>query len=316
MLRLAANLTCLLGLILLGSVQAIAAARMQIAYTADWDGDWQIYIVDASGGEPRRLITDGHRNGRPVFSPDGRYVYFDSDRDAPRDAWAEAEIYRLEVRSGAVRRLTFDGGRCVGPQMNRDGRRLLYWRHGGVAFWTVHMLDLKTGRSAQLAEGVKPSWHADGARVLFVPSPRSRRLHILDPRTNSVDLITASRFAAGTASSDPAGDRIVLDATRNGGSATHVVDMAAGSAEPLIPWDEARSATPDWSPNGDRIAVAIQAAGSVDLFTTDVRGRARVRVTTHPTREMWPSWHDPARAVGESALGPAVWGWLRTVGRQ
>ncbi len=55
-------------------------AEKQIAFASLRDGHEQIYVVGSEGGEPRRLITDGHNNRRPVLSRDGRYVYFDSDR--------------------------------------------------------------------------------------------------------------------------------------------------------------------------------------------------------------------------------------------
>lgn len=46
-----------------------------VVYASRYDGDWDLFVVDAEGGETRRLATPVGADDRfPVWSPDGRRV--------------------------------------------------------------------------------------------------------------------------------------------------------------------------------------------------------------------------------------------------
>jgi Tol biopolymer transport system component len=58
-----------------------------VAYCAKRDGKFGIFTIPAAGGEERRLtITDGLDDG-PDYSPDGRWIYFNSDRTGRMQIW-------------------------------------------------------------------------------------------------------------------------------------------------------------------------------------------------------------------------------------
>ena len=51
-----------------------------LAFMSSRSGNWQIYVVDESGGTPRQLTSMEGNNGLPTWSPDGEYIAFVSDR--------------------------------------------------------------------------------------------------------------------------------------------------------------------------------------------------------------------------------------------
>ena len=57
--------------------------------------------MEADGSNLRRLTDREGMDGLPTWSPDGRYIAFQSDRDG-----GSQEIYIMEVESGSVQRLT------------------------------------------------------------------------------------------------------------------------------------------------------------------------------------------------------------------
>jgi len=64
-----------------------------------------IWIVAASGGEPRRLTAGDKKDFDPYFSPDGRTLAFLSDRDG------EPQIWKLDLSGGdPVKATTFPTG--------------------------------------------------------------------------------------------------------------------------------------------------------------------------------------------------------------
>lgn len=58
----------------------------RIVYSADVDGDPEIWIVNLDGSGRKQLTSNKGNDTLPVFSPDGKYIYFLSDQNGT--AWA------------------------------------------------------------------------------------------------------------------------------------------------------------------------------------------------------------------------------------
>jgi chitodextrinase len=54
----------------------------QIALMSNRGGSWDLYVMNADGSEPRRLTNDPARDTSPIWSPDGQWIAFVSDREA------------------------------------------------------------------------------------------------------------------------------------------------------------------------------------------------------------------------------------------
>jgi Tol biopolymer transport system component len=64
----------------------------------------EIYVMDADGGEQRRLTRSEADDRSPTWSPDGRFIAFVSDRSNP--GMHENEIYVMHDDGNDVRRIT------------------------------------------------------------------------------------------------------------------------------------------------------------------------------------------------------------------
>ena len=106
----------------------------QIAFTAQYDGGSNVYVMDARGGVPRRLTY--HPAGDRVLGwwPDGTRVLFRSNRAYPSRA---EEIYTIGLDGGMPERLPVDraGLTAVSP----DGKRIAFNRNDRErATWKRH----------------------------------------------------------------------------------------------------------------------------------------------------------------------------------
>jgi Tol biopolymer transport system component len=73
---------------------------------------WEVYVVNADGSGQRNLTRNPATDFTPIWSPDGRTIAFESDRDS------DAEIYVMNadesrLRERALARLVFVSGRLT-----------------------------------------------------------------------------------------------------------------------------------------------------------------------------------------------------------
>ena len=81
----------------------------RIAFMSDRDGhfnilggllNYEIYVMDADGGNPQNLTNDPNSDSTPSWSPDGERIAFSSYRDG------NAEIYVMDNDGGNQQKLT------------------------------------------------------------------------------------------------------------------------------------------------------------------------------------------------------------------
>ena len=86
-------------------------------------------MVRSDGGPPRRLSTDPHQEGRPIFSRDGRWIYFYSGRTPQRQIW------KMPVEGGTTIQVTRNGG--YEAQESWDGQKVHVTPGGGAGLKSV-----------------------------------------------------------------------------------------------------------------------------------------------------------------------------------
>jgi Tol biopolymer transport system component len=77
-----------------------------IAFTSRRDGNLEVYLVAAEGGEPRNLTNNPNEDSSPAWSPDSKQLAFQTNRDR----LYSDEIYVIDIVNGATERLTYSYG--------------------------------------------------------------------------------------------------------------------------------------------------------------------------------------------------------------
>ncbi len=84
-----------------------------------------IFTIPAAGGSDKRLTDLPMPNDGPEYSPDGRWIYFNSEFAATEPG--HAQIFRMNAADGSgVEQLTFDERVNWFPHLSPDGTQLVY----------------------------------------------------------------------------------------------------------------------------------------------------------------------------------------------
>lgn len=143
-----------------------------------WAGD--LWCVSIHGGAAVRLTSHPGEDRRPVFSPDGRKLAFESDRDGGRNLFVAdvSEMGNGRIQLGRVERVTYVDRPLTLSGWTPDGKELLFsanldaTAHRGTRMYRVAVGQAEVGKQAPIgriseAFGGLPRMTADGQSILF-----------------------------------------------------------------------------------------------------------------------------------------------------
>ena len=153
------------------------------------DGNLDIYVLDLASKQKKRLTTHRAIDTEGTWSPDGRYIYFTSDRAGG------PQIYRMSANGGSPERVTFEGSYNARPRLSPDGDKLAVLTLDGGNY-RIGILDLERKNLLVLSRGRQdesPSF-APNSDILIYATRQSGN-GVLE--TVSADGLIRQRLASG-----------------------------------------------------------------------------------------------------------------------
>ncbi|HQR17771.1 MAG TPA: protein kinase [Gemmatimonadales bacterium] len=142
----------------------LSADGQWIAYDSDIEGNQDIFVLSAAGGEARQVTRDPGDDMVPDFSPDGREIAFHSARNVIR------QIYIINTDGSGERQLTSGNEQHFNPAFSPDGLRLAY----ASASWSVYTIargslsaPWQAPTRLPIDTGYAPRWSPDGASLVY-----------------------------------------------------------------------------------------------------------------------------------------------------
>jgi Tol biopolymer transport system component/C-terminal processing protease CtpA/Prc len=237
----------------------------------------EVWTVTLDATPQYTRVSTGERPGKgrdvwPMWSPDGRTLYFMSDR-------GDAEnLYAQPVSGGTARALTtFTDGRVLWPQLSRDGTTITFERDFGI--WT---LDVASGRTARVNFTLRGAPTTPVSERLslsngvqeFALSPDAKKLALIvrgelfaaDAKTGG-NAIRVSTSVAPEGMPEWASDsrRVVYSSWRDGVAKLYLYDFGTRTERALTTGGDDILAA--WSPDAKQIAYV---RGGKDIRAVDV----------------------------------------------
>ncbi|MBX7185576.1 MAG: PDZ domain-containing protein [Vicinamibacteria bacterium] len=287
-----------------------------IAFTGQYDGDEQVYVMPATGGEPKQLtyypargpLTPrwGWDNQVYGFSPDGKSVIFRSHRES----WTlgKTRLYSVPVSGGPAEALPMpesgageyspDGTKLVYSPLYRDFRPEK--RYSGGFANDLFIFDLKTNEGKRVIDSVRsdrdPMWIGN---TIYFNSDRDGtfNLYAYDVPTAKITQVTSSKVWDVRWPGSDRASRIIYELNGE----LNVLDVKTGKSAALnieVPDDglwkrpsrvsaAGQIEDAELSPKGERALFSARG----DIFTTPIeKGFTRNLTGTSGAHDKWARW--------------------------
>ncbi|MDQ2872549.1 MAG: S41 family peptidase [Candidatus Eremiobacteraeota bacterium] len=205
----------------------------------------EIWVRHGLGDRPTyERLTDGNaKEVWPMWAPDGKHVYYMSDRSGAQNIW-ERTI------GGAARQLThFTNGRAIWPTISNDGRTIVFERHFGI--WR---LDLDSDRAERVP--IELRGEISAPQISHVTVTKHFSTYTVSPDGKKIAYIAQGQLFAASAATGGSGFKV----TRAG-------EYATGMA---------------WAPDSNTIAFTAGTGHEDRIYSYDFLNDSRKTLTTTP----------------------------------
>jgi len=302
----------------------------KIAFMNNYDGDFEICVMNADGTGIKQLTKNSAIDGYPTWSPDGRKIAFASDRDGDDDIWV------MNADGSDQTNITSDDpSNNEDPHWSPDGR----WigsTTDGYGVWHVLLLSPDGKFQATLNWGREStwfdSWSPDGKSFL-VHGSREGDFDIYRydiPDTDPVQwgllegkIVSDDKAVENRAVWSPDGKQIAFSSNRDGDFEIYVMN-ANGGPQRQVTHNNVDDIMEDWQSLHDLLAPTVKALTSrgtpgkriaLRFKASDNSGRASIAFTVFVGKRPYGYLHTPLKARSAGQTYTASWSAPNVKGR-
>ena len=256
----------------------------RIVFISDRNDDqYDIYIMEADGGNQQRLTTTIEDEGYPSFSTDGRRIAYGAEggiltindngawpmvllsgRAGYVPAWSPdgtkiaftsweedlGEIYVMDADGANITRLTDNLAYDGHPAWSPDGAEIAFtsYRDGNGEIYIMNADGTNVRRlSNHSTIDTFPSWSPDGAAILFQSDRDYRGIYIMNADGTNVRRLTSINYSSHHPSWSPDGTQIVFHSYRDGDDAEIYIMDRDGSSITRLTKNPGNDWAPEWA---------------------------------------------------------------------
>ncbi|HMV81743.1 MAG TPA: DPP IV N-terminal domain-containing protein [Blastocatellia bacterium] len=210
------------------------------------------------GGKYEQLTERGAKQQWPMWSADGRTLFFMSDRSGAQNLWSK-------VIGGQAKQLTkFTSGRVLWPTISYDGKTIVFERNFGI--WKF---DAATGQTSEVPITRRGAPTGPGIEHLALTSGFQDLA--LSPDGKKIAFVARGEIFAAS--------------SKDGGDAVRVTRSVAAESDVV------------WSPDSKRIAYVSERDSASHLFLYDFTANAETQLTNTAGADAVPRFSPDGKLI-------------------
>ena len=291
-------------------IGGLAAQGSRIAFSNLVFDNFEIYVMDADGGNRENLSNHPLDDEDPDWSPDGTKIAFVSRRTG------EYQIYVMDADGNNQIKLTDGPGTKREPDWSPDGGKIAFTVRDRINH--VEVIGANGQNRVRFEDQtMQPSWSPDGQQIAFVSwKDGGNEIYVMGADGQGSERVTHDLVGKWSPSFSPDGGRIAYYASHEGFYHIYVVG-ADGKNLKRLTHDQKNHWGATWSPDGGAIAYTISnddipLGAKIHLMTADgkyLKQLSKVREGI----DYQPDFSPVGLAVSPTSKTTTIWGRLKVV---
>jgi len=242
-----------------------------ILYESEIDGNRDIWMRQATNGDPVRLTTHSGVDSAPCWSADGTLVYFESERSGRKKIWVVTAAENAVAERVTTTGDDIDEGSAA---CSVTGDLAIEYSSPANDGTNIYLISAGETTPTALTDtdnwiiNRTPDWAPDGSQIVFESTSSGlSALWIMDADGSNLEQLTGDPHYEGHPAWSPDGQEIAFESRRTGYMEIFVISADGGDPMRVTLnggyW-------PEYSADGTKMVYCLFGADDAEMWVMDV----------------------------------------------